>query len=361
MRRLVALFVLALIGASIYGVSGLSSGVSVNHQSVSGSNLSAELSAIAHNKTLECYIDSLDPTTYSAGAGGDSLKSSSARAWVNLRVEGLAINQYVTTKWSYHPDAAQLAAAKTSLISEFTEEASANSLSCPGSATTALAEMPAEMRTAEIQSQATSLYLVKKLNDTIPLTAASMETYFKSHQSDYDTLCISIALVPPAKVAAFESAEAQGDSVATLAKDFSQDASASKGGTYGCYAPSSDSYASVRQDASGGTLNEFPTTPAYIDYNDSEYALFVAVTKRTPAAFATAEPAVLNDLKAINAQAADSVKNTLLEEAAIYVDPAFGLWGVSSTEGPEVFAPSVPPSSSVTGADKLSAGAANYQ
>ncbi|MGA2123250.1 MAG: hypothetical protein ABSG58_02375 [Acidimicrobiales bacterium] len=361
MRRLVALFVLALIGASIYGISGLSSGVSVNHQSVSGSSLNAELSAIAHNKTLECYIDSLDPTTYSAGAGGDSLKSSAARAWVNLRVEGLAINQYVTTKWNYHPDPAQLAAAKSSLVGELTQEASANSLSCPGSATTALAEMPAEMRTAEIQSQATSLYLVKKLNDTIPLTAASMETYYKSHQSDYDTLCISIALVLPAKVAAFESAEAQGDSVATLAKDFSQDASASKGGTYGCYAPSSDSYASVRQDASGGTLNEFPTKPAYIDYNDSEYALFVAVTKRTLTPFATAEPAVLSDLRAINAQAADSVKNTLLEEAAIYVDPAFGLWGVSSTEGPEVFAPSAPPSSSVTGADKLSAGAANYQ
>ena len=356
-----ALFVLALIGASIYGVSGLSSGVSVNHQTVSGSTLDAELSAIAHNKTLECYIDSLDPTTYSPGAGGDSLKSSSASTWVNLRVEGLAINQYVTAKWNYHPDAAQLADAKTSLVGELNEEASANSLSCPGSAATALAEMPAEMRTAEIQSQATSLYLVKKLNDTIPLTTASMETYYKSHQSDYDTLCISIALVLPAKVGAFESAEAQGVSVATLAKDYSQDASSTKGGSYGCYSPSSDSYASVRQDASGGTLNKFPAQPDYIEYNDSEYALFVAVTKRTPTPFATAEPAVLNDLKTLNAQAADAVKNSVLEEAAIYVDPAFGLWGVSSTEGPGVFAPSVPTSSNVTGAQKLSTGVANYQ
>jgi hypothetical protein len=355
------LFVVALIGASIYGVSGLSSGVSVNHQSVSSSSLNAELSAIAHNKTLECYIESLDPTTYSPGAGGDSLKTSAARVWVNLRVEGLAIDQYVTTKWNYHPDAAQLAAAKTSLVGELTEEAKANSLSCPGSATAALAEMPAEMRTSEIQSQATSLYLVKKLNDTIPLTTAAMETYYKSHQSDYDTLCISIALVLPAKVTAFESAAAQGDSVATLAADFSQDPSKTKGGAYGCYAPSSSGYASVRQDANGGTLNEFPATPTYIQYNGGDYGLFVAVTKRTLTPFATAEPTVLSDLKAINAQAAESVKNTLLEEAAIYVDPAFGQWGVSSTQGPEVIAPVVPSSSSAIGADKLSAGAANYQ
>jgi hypothetical protein len=70
---------------------------------------------------------------------------------------------------------------------------------------------------------------------------------------------------------------------------------------------------------------------------------------------------VLNDLKTINAEAANSVKNTLLEQAAIYVDPAFGLWGVSSTQGPEVFAPSVPASSSVIGANELAAGAAHYQ
>ena len=221
--------------------------------------------------------------------------------------------------------------------------------------------MPAEMRTAEIQSQATSLYLVKKLNDTIPLTTAAMETYYKSHQSDYDTLCISIALVLPAKVAAFESAAAQGDSVATLAKDFSQDPSKSKGGAYGCYAPSSSSYASVRQDASEGTLNEFPASPTEIQYNGSEYGLFVAVTKKTLTPFATAEPTMLSDLKAINAQAAESVKNTLLEEAAIYVDPAFGQWGMSSTKGPRSLRRACPSSSSVIGADKLAAGAANYQ
>jgi hypothetical protein len=359
-RRLVALFVVALLGAAFYGISGSSSGVSVDHQGISSYTLSAELSAIAQNANLACYVSSLDPTTYSPGAGGDSVTTSAAAVWTNLRVEGLAINQYVTTTLKYRPDAAQLAAAKVSFTNELTQEAANATTKCTGTAAQALAAMPPEMLSSEVQDQATSLYLVKKLNKTIPLTQASMKAFYASHTADYDTLCVSIALVPPTKVAAFDSAQAAGASVATLAKEFSQDASASKGGTYGCYAPSSESYASVRSDVAGGTLGKFPTTPQYIDYNSSEYGLFVAVTKRTVTPYAKAAETVLSDLQNLNAQEATKVKNTLLEHAAVYVDPAFGQWGLNTT-GPEVFAPSVPTASNVTGAKKLASGASSYQ
>ena len=223
MRRLVALFVVALLGATIYGISGASSGVSANHQGVSGYALNAELSAISGNTNLGCYISSLDPTSYTAGAGNDSVKSSAAAIWANLRVEGLAINQYVTTTLKYRPDAAELSAAKTSLEDEMTEEAQNSTTKCTGTAAEAVAAMPAEMRTSEIQDQASSLYLVKKLNETVPLTEASMKKYYRSHRADYDTLCVSIALVTPSAVSAFEKAQAAGASVATLAKKYSQD------------------------------------------------------------------------------------------------------------------------------------------
>ncbi len=280
---------------------------------------------------------------------------------MDLRVEGLAIDQYVTSTWHYRPDAAELANAKASLVSELSEEASANSLTCPGSASAALAAMPAEMRSAQIEAQATSLYLVKKLNDTIPLTSSAMEAYYHSHQSDYDTLCIAIAVVPLSEVSAFGEAETQGESVAALAKKYSVDASASKGGAYGCYAPSSEYYAAVRQDASGASFDAFPAKPVETEYDNSVDALYVAVTKRTHTSYSDAESAVLNDLKEINAEAADKVKNTVLEEAAVYVDPAFGQWGISSTQGPEVIAPAAPSASNVTGAARLSAGSATYQ
>jgi hypothetical protein len=361
-RRLVALFVVALLGATVYGISGASSGVSANHQGVSSYTLNAELSAISHNANLSCYISSLDPTSYVAGAGSDSVKSGAAAIWANLRVEGLAINQYVTTTLKYHPDAEELTAAKTSLEDEMTEEA-ANSTTtkCTGTAAEAVAAMPAEMRSSEIQDQASSLYLVKKLNETVPLTKASMEKYYKSHVADYDTLCVSIALVTPDEVPTFEKAQAAGESVAALAKKYSQDpTSAAKGGAYGCYSPSSEYYTSVRTDVASTPLDAFPSTPQYTDQSGVEYALFVAVTKRTRTSYTAAASTVLSDLQNQNAEQADKVKNSLLYAAAVHVDPSVGRWGLNTT-GPEVFAPSVPSSKNVTGAGTFTAGASTYQ
>jgi len=241
-----------------------------------------------------------------------------------------------------------------------TQEAANASPACTGTAAEAVAEMPAEMQSSEIQSQATSLYLVKKLNETIPLTVANMKTYYKAHQSDYDTLCVSIALVEPASVTAFDAAEAAGDSVATLAKDYSQDASAKKGGAYGCFAPSNESFSSVRADVASGKFDTFPTTPQYIDYNSGEYALFVAVTKRTHTSYSQSAEAVLSDLQNLNAQNATKVKNSLLYAAAVHIDPSFGQWGLNTT-GPEVFAPTVPAKDNVTGATTLASGSSTYK
>ena len=183
-------------------------------------------------------------------------------------------------------------------------------LNCPGTPATALAEMPSEMRTAEIQSQATSAYLVAKVRGAIPLTSAAMKEYYNEHVSDYDTLCVSIALVPPTDVSAFRRPRLQGLSVATLAKTYSQDPSATKGGAYGCFAPSSSSYDSVRADVGTEGLNAFSSTPQYIDYNDSEYALYVAVTKRTVNPYSKVTSAVLSDLQSLNAEEASLEKNT---------------------------------------------------
>lgn len=362
MRRLVVLFVVALVGAALYGLSGSSSGVSVNHDTVSSYTLDTELAAISHNNSLQCFLTALDPNNFAPGAGGYSIKAAGAAAWANLRVEGLAIDQYVTTTYHYHPTAAELASAKVSLVNELQSaetatQSTSNPLKCPGTAADAVAEMPSEMRTAEIESQATSQYLVNKIKAAIPLTASAMKEYYNAHVSDYDTLCVSIALVEPADVTAFDSAEAAGLSVAELAKKYSQDPSSAKGGTYGCFAPSNASYAGVRADVGTEGLNQFATTPQYIEYNNAEYGLFVAVTKRTVTPYAKAAQAVLSDLQGLNAEAASTEKNQLLEEAAVYVDPAFGEWGTSTTTGPGVFASAAPAKSGVPGAKSL-AGAA---
>jgi len=360
-RRLVALFVIALLGASIYGLSGSSSGFTVNNTSISGATFRTELGAISHNNTLQCFITALDPTNFAPGAGGYSIKATGAAAWANLRVEGLAIDQYVTRVLKYHPTTSELVQAKSSLEGEMTQQASVNKLTCPGTSTTALAEMPPEMRTAEIETQATSLYLVSKLNKAVPLTIASMKSYYAAHTSNYDTLCIAIALVLPADVSAFATSQSAGFNVASLAKKYSQDPSAKTGGTYGCYPPSNASYASVRADVASTAFDAFPATPQVISYNGATYALYTAVTKRTATPFKKAAALVLSDLRNQNASSANTLKNSLLYAAAVHVDPAFGRWGLNTT-GPQVFAPATPASGDVTGPTKLSAsGSSTYK
>jgi len=360
-RRLVALFVFALLGAALYGVSGSTSGIVVNSQTLSANTFETELSAISHNNTLQCFVTALSPTSYAPGAGGYSIKASGAAAWANLRVEGLAIHQYVATTLKYRPSAHDLALAESSLVGEMTAQASANSINCPGTATQAVAAMPSEMRTAEILAQADSLYLVKKIKTTIPLTTASMESYYAQHTSDYDTLCVSVALVLPSSVTAFAQGEAAGLNVATLVRKYSQDpTSAAKGGAVGCFSPSSTSYASVRADVTSLPLNTFATTPNYISNNGQTFALYVAATKRTTTPFSAAAATVLADLQSLNASSANKIKNDLLHAAAVHVDPAFGRWGLNTT-GPTVFASATPAASDVTGSKKLSTTAATYK
>jgi hypothetical protein len=356
-RRLVALLVIALAGATLYGLSANSSGISVNNSSVSSSTFRGELAAITSNPTLGCYISALDPTSFAPGAGGASMVASGAAAWANLRVEGIAIDQYAAKNLKFHPDAATLASAQASLESELSGSSASRTSSsgqpapCPGTSAQALAEMPAEMRNFEVASQAASLDLVAKLNTTIPLTLTSVKQYYSSHASVYDTLCVSVALVDPTQVTAFNEAQAEGMSVAALANKF--DPTGPKGGVYGCYPPGNANFTAVRSDTASTALNTFPKTPLYINNSGTEEALFVAPTKRTPTAFATAESTVASDIQSLNATKANTEKESILYYSAIAVDPAFGRWGLGSS-GPSVFAPATPPSK-VVGSTTVSA------
>lgn len=352
MRRLVILLVLALIGATAFGLTGVSSGVSVNGTSISNAALRSELSVVAATPIVQCYLEGLGAVNYAKGGGGSSIVETGAAAWTNLRIEGVAIDEYVTSHFKFHATAADLATAKSSLEGELTQAATTESLTCPGTSTQALAAMSSSMRNALIEGQAASLYLVSKLNSTIPLTVASMKAYYASHTSSYDTLCISLALVPTTQVTAFAKAQAAGASVATLAKSYSVDASGAKGGAYGCYSPTSTEYSSVRNDVGTTKLNTFPTTPSYITSNGTEYALYVAATSRTTTPYAKAAAAVLSDIESANASAANVVKENILYEAAIAVDPAFGRWGLN-TSGPGVFVSAVPSTSDVNAATVL--------
>jgi hypothetical protein len=348
-RRLVVLLVLSFVGAAAFGLSNASSGVNVNGANLPASTLRSEFAAIAATPTVQCYFSYLEQVGITAGAGGGSLAAAGAAAWSNLRVEGIAIDQFVRAKFHYTPDAAALTSATSSLEGDLTQAAASH---CTGTAAAALEAMPSEMRTAEITAQASSLYLLSQINSTIPLNLASMRTYFNAHRSSYDTICVSVALVPGALVATFSAAQTKGLSVAALAKRFSVDPSGRKGGAYGCYGPTSTSFASVRSDVATTALNTFPTTPLSVSQNGTTYALYVAPTKRSTTSFTIASSAVLTDMRNLNASSANTIKQTILNQAAVSIDPAYGRWGVASA-GPNVFAPTLPSTNDVAASSPL--------
>lgn len=361
MRRLVALLVIALLGATLYGLSNNSSGLRVDDSTVSNSTFDSELTAISNNATLQCYISALSPTSFAAGAGGASMNAAGAAAWANLRVEGLAIEKYAATTLNYHPNAAALASARRSLVAELTAASDQQTTRCSGSSTSALSEMPSEMRNFEIASQAASLEIIAKLDKTVPLSVASMEQYYTGHLSSYKTICVSVAVVDPTEVTAFDAAE-KTMSVAALAKKFSVDPSKTKGGAYGCFNASSSSYSGVLAATQATPLNTFPVTPEQITYNNQTAALFVAPTSRTTTPFAQVESSILSTLETQNATAANNEKERILYYSSIAVDPSIGRWGLG-TSGPNVFAPALPSSGAVGTATiaALSVGTAKYK
>jgi hypothetical protein len=364
-RRLVAVLVIALLGATAFGLTSASSGLNVNGTTVSGNTFRTELAAITASPGMQCYLHALNPVAFTSGGGGDTMSAAGAASWANFRLEGVAITKYVTQHLKFDPNTQTLAEAKTSLESEMTDAADeavseGTAKACPGTSAQALAAMPLEMQKAQITAQAASLYLVSKLKTTVPLTSAAMQAYYASHSADYDTLCVSIAVVPPTRLSGFASAQANGDSVASLAKHFSIDSSSKQGGAAGCYEPSSQDYASVRADVSPTLLNAFPTKPLQIDDNGTTEALFVAVTKRTANTYAQAASAVLADLQSSNASSARTEEETILFQSAISLDPAFGQWILNSS-GPTTEVNSVPPTTDVKGPKFLTTPATNYQ
>ncbi len=352
MRRLTLLIVVALVGAALYGASGISSGVVVDGQSVPASTVRSELAAIEGNANLACYLGVLSSTSF-ARAGGDYLAANAAAAWTSMRVEGAAVAQYVTDHFAHHLSAAELAQGRSSLEAEMTTAATNQQAACTGTSAQALDAMPAEMSRTLVADQSASLYLVGRLNATIPLTAASLQSYYQSHQSSYDKLCVSVALVAPTKVSAFIADAKSGASVLALVKKYSVDpASVAKGGADGCYDPTSQYYLAVRSDVGTAATGSFSTTPHAVSVQGATYALFVAATSRTVTPFARAEAAVYSDVQSYNAQSAGAAKSQILYRAAVAIDPSLGRWGLGSS-GPGVFATATPPKRDVATPSQL--------
>ena len=341
MRRIVIL-VLLLAGIAVgAGIGSQRAAVSINSNKMSDSTFRASLQALAENSGTRCYFSTIYSVPPHSAGGRDSVTSTTAAQWANTVIDGYAIEAYAV-KHHLAQSASVLTQTKVSLLAQLSSQAKALKLNCPGTAQQAFAALPKSAQNLLIRSTAASQELVRRLGNAIAITVPNLTAYYEAHKSSYDTLCISVAVVPQIQLSAFHADQLAGASVKSLVAKYSIDAqSKAKSGSLGCYGPTSSSYATVRTDVAGQSLNSFGSSPRPITYNGVTDGLYVAVTSRSTNTFTSVEQLVASDLQAQNSTSASAVQNTLLYKAAVSIDPALGRWGLTNS-GPQVFVPGVP-------------------
>jgi hypothetical protein len=324
MRRVVLLIVVALVGAGFAGRLVGANGVSVNGTGASNATIRAELAVLQQSSSYACYIGTF--VGFNTKSNANAFNAKGAAAWSRLQVEGLNVLGYVERTFHWYPTAQDLKLARSEYENDLTAEAANANPPCAGTAAEALAHLPTWFLNDQLSQNAASVEYLSRLKGAIPLTTQGTMNFYNAHPEDYDTICISYALVPAANVEPFLESRSQGMSVSNLAKKYSADPTAKSGGVYGCYPPTSEYYAAARLAVLGTPLNTFPDSGPVTTIEGGEYVQFYSPTKRTPNSYEVAAQQVFMDVQQYNAELASLGQTRILQHAQVYVDPAFGTW-----------------------------------
>jgi hypothetical protein len=330
MRRVVFVLIVALVGAGFAGRLVGANAVRAGSFSLPSSQYRAQLDVLAHAPNYTCYLQS---QLGGVIATNGQVSPSGSSEWLKVQVEALAFESLLTIKYHWHPGVAQLATARTGLLNDFTQSeatvTSSTGATCATSATAAFSLLPHWFQQREVLRNAASIELLKRLGTVTALTPAGAASFYAAHRSAYDTVCVSIAYVPQAQFSAFEQARTSGLSVAALARQFSADPSAAKGGAAGCFAPGSSSFSAVRRFVLNEPLNQFSPRYQPQQTQNGVYVLYVAPTKRTPNSLTAVLSQVVSDIQRSNSSSAAFAERRFLQEAHVAIDPALGVWSMA--------------------------------
>ena len=336
MRRIIALLVISALGLPLLAVNLGNTAIASGSQSLTRYQFAHEVSDIATNSAVSCYVNSLWGVTFTAGAGTNTMDASSITTWANLRLEGMAEEEYATKYLGFQLTDSTFNAALANLSNQMMAAAAASGVNCGVDAQKALLDLPSGLAGNLIRAQAASGFLASKLPARIDESPASLQAFYAAHQSEYDTICVSVALVVPTDVAAFQADRAAGMSVAELATKYSHDASAAAGGAYGCF----DATSNARDLTRGVALN---TYSAGSSVQNGMYVLFVAPTKRTPAPYEKVASQVLTDVRNVNSGSIEAAKQGIYSRVGVLVSPVVGRYGTGA-QGIGVYPPAAPAS-----------------
>ena len=343
MRRIFASLVLAVVGIPLLAINYGNAAVTGGHYSLSRYDFAHEVNAISTNAAMACYVTNLWGVTFASGAGTNTIDETTITAWANLRLEGLAEISYAEGHFGLVYSSEILSNAATNLEAQMSAAASANGAECAALATplNALASLPTAVAASLLQAEAASELMSSKLPARIAETDVSLRAFYQGHLSEYQTICASIALVRPSDVASFNADKAAGLSVGALAAKYSQDPSATSGGAYGCFDPSSNARDLVR----GVPLNTFGL-PQTVTVQGMPYSLYVAATSRKQLPFETVSSQVLTDVRNVNAGSIEAAKQGIYQRVGVNVNPLLGQFG-SGQQGVGIYAPASPATTNV--------------
>jgi hypothetical protein len=317
--------------------------VSAGRYSLSRYDFAHEVNAISTNSAMACYVSNLWGVNFASGAGTNTIDENTITAWANLRLEGLAEITYAEDSFGLAYTSDVLSGAATNLEAQMSAAATANGASCASLAApvNALASLPTSVVASLLQAEAASELLSSKLPARIAETNDSLQAFYEAHLSEYQRLCVSIALVRPSDEASFKTDKAAGLSVAALAAKYSQDPSAAAGGAYRCLDPNSNA-----RDITRGLANNTFSAPQTVDVQGQPRLLYVAVTSRTQLPFATVATQVLTDVRYVNAGSIEAAKQGIYQRVGVDVNPLLGRFG-SGQQGVGIYAPHSPDASTV--------------
>lgn len=302
-----------------------------------------EVHAIKNSESASCYVGALWGVTFSGGAGLGTYDLASVTAWANLRLEGLAIASYAKDQLEFAPTSKDLETARRNLIRQMTSSVTAKGQSCPGTPSDALNSLPASVQENMVMAEAASEQVLATVSSRISEDDASLRAFYNAHRSEYDKICVRVAVVLPQDVASFQADAQAGKNPVDLVKKYSLDSSREQNGEYGCF----DATTNARELVRGARLGEWGQ-PQAVTGSGSGYYLFVSPMSRTsqPYSNSAVRAQVLSDVRKLNAGSATAIKEGIFARVGIRVNPQIGRFG-NGQNGLGIYPPATPASALV--------------
>jgi hypothetical protein len=339
-RALLLLVVLAAVVA-VAAFDVPSNAATVNGVGISRATLNSDLGVIQATPTYECYLAaslalrSQNEAALPAIQGQGIDKTVSTRFadyWLSQLVNDELIEQVATAR-HLRVSTADLADGRADLVNSISTtltavaEASGQSGVCAPDGSDILAAVPPAFAARLVRAQAAGDVVLADASG-YGLGPGELASFYATHQSDFDTICLSAIQTATQAAAAADRAEIVGGTpFAQVAEATSTDAaSAANGGAIGCFAPTDPAYGSVTQDVAGLAVGQVSAANS----DQGNYVL-LEITSRRTTSYAAAGSAVRQAVLAAGATVADGELKTITKGATVSIDPRYGRWKGGST------------------------------